>query len=376
MRVLVLNAGSSTLKWTLFDGRERTSVRDGSADWNSLSAPAREEQLSATLRELSGFEAVGHRVVHGGTRFREALVVDGEVRTALGALATLDPLHMLPALSGIDAITRAFPKLPQVAVFDTSFHAHLPPAAATYALPFEWSERFGLLRFGFHGLSVEHSLTQARELLGHTPRRMIVCHLGSGCSVSALLEGRSVDTSMGFTPLEGVIMATRSGSIDPGLLLHLVTRCEIGLEELSETLQKRSGLLGMSGVSGDLRLVLAAADEGLPRARLAYESFVWSLRRAIGAMAGVLDGVDALVFTGGIGENSARVRADASAALGFAGLRIGADLDAAGTADRRISSADSRVSVLVVHAREDLVVLQEVLRLLDPQIGREFEPPG
>jgi acetate kinase len=376
MRVLVLNAGSSTLKWTLFDGREHMALRSAAADWDSASAPAREEQLTATLREFSGFEAVGHRVVHGGTRFREAVVVDDEVRIALDALASLDPLHMLPALTGIEVIRRAFPKLPQVAVFDTSFHAQLPPAAATYALPFEWSERFGLRRFGFHGLSVEHSLAQACALLGHTPRRMIVCHLGSGCSVSALLEGRSVDTSMGFTPLEGLVMATRSGSIDPGLLLHLVTRCDIGIDELSEALYKRSGLLGISGVSGDLRRVLAAADEGAPRARLAYASFVWSLRRAIGAMAGVLDGVDALVFTGGIGENSARVRADACAALGFAGLRIGEEQDSAATADRRISSADSRVSVLVVHAREDLVVLQEVLRLLDPKAGGQSDTPA
>jgi acetate kinase len=203
------------------------------------------------------------------------------------------------------------------------------------------------------------------------PPRMVVCHLGSGCSITAVASGRSVDTTMGFTPLDGVMMATRAGSVDPGLLLHLQERCGVGVEALRDALTRRSGLLGVSGVSADLRQVLAAADAGSARARLAYERFVWSLRRAVGAMAAVLGGVDALVFTGGIGENDGRVRADVAAALAFTGLRLAADEpggapDGAALLDRSIAAADSRVAALLVHAREDLVVLAETLRTLSP----------
>jgi acetate kinase len=300
--------------------------------------------------------------VHGGERFRSAIVIDAEVRRALGELQSLDPLHMQPALAGIDAVGAAFPGVVQVAAFDTAFHASLPEAAAGYALPYEWSERWGLKRFGFHGLSAAYSLERVRALLGHTPPRLIICHLGSGCSVTAVAEGRSIDTTMGFTPLEGVMMATRSGSVDPGLLLHLQLQRGVSAQELFAALEDRSGLLGVSGVSGDLRRVLEAAEAGAPRARLAYERFVLFLRRAVGAMSGVLGGVDALVFTGGIGENSARVRADVTPGLAASGLRLDTK-DVAGAQDARISAPDSQVAVFVVHAREDLVILADVLRL-------------
>jgi acetate kinase len=364
MRVLVLNAGSSTFKWTLLEGRDGSTLEAGSEEWAAPELERRGAQIRSLLRRISRFDAVGHRVVHGGTRFVAAIVIDQAARAELETLAALDQIHMLPALAGIDAVSAEFPTVLQVAAFDTSFHTTLPAPAAGYGLPFEWSERWGLRRFGFHGLSVQYSLEKARQLLGRTPAKMIVCHLGSGCSLTALLDGRSVDTTMGFTPLEGVMMATRSGSVDPGLLLHLQARCGVGLEELRDVLANRSGLLGVSGVSGDLRQVLAAAEANAPRARLAYERFIWTLRRAVGSMAGVLDGVDALVFTGGIGENSARVRGDVSSALSFAGLRLASDLDS--SADRLISANDSRVSVLLVHAREDLVILDEVLKLTSP----------
>ena len=239
----------------------------------------------------------------------------------------------------------------------------MPEASALYALPHEWSERWGLRRFGFHGLSVAYSLGRARALLGHVPRRMIVCHLGSGCSVTALHEGRSVDTTMGFSPIDGVMMATRSGALDPGLLLHLQARCGVGLDELLDTIQNRSGLLGVSGVSGDLRRVLAAAEAGSARARLSYEAFIWSLRRAVGAMTGALGGADAIVCTGGIGENSEQVRDELAAALGFGGLRLDLERNRSASLDRVISTTDSPISALVIHAREDLVILDEVLRL-------------
>jgi acetate kinase len=355
MHVLVLNAGSSTLKWTLLDGNAAT-LEAGTEEWAAAELERRGEQLRALLRRIPRFDAVGHRVVHGGTRFVFSTVIDPEVRRELDELASLDRLHMLPALAGIDAVSAEFPAVTQVAAFDTAFHATLPEAAAGYALPFEWSERWSLRRFGFHGLSVQYSVEQARRLLGVTPAKMIVCHLGSGCSITAVADGKSLDTTMGFTPLEGVMMATRSGSVDPGLLLYLQARCGVGVDELRDALANRSGLLGVSGVSGDLRKVMAADS---PRARLAYDRFIWTLRRAVGSMAGVLGGLDALVFTGGIGENSEPVRRDVLSALAFLGLR---PEDRTGTGDRLISSADSRVSALLIHAREDLVILGEVLR--------------
>ena len=361
MRVLALNAGSSNLKWTLLDGDSRGTLDAGSEEWAAPALERRGEQVRACLRRIARFDAVGHRVVHGGTRFLRPTLVDRATRDELESLAALDPLHMRPALAGIDAVSAELPSLPQVASFDTAFHATMPEPAAGYALPFEWSERWGLRRFGFHGLSVQYAVGRARELCGHAPGRLIVCHLGSGCSITAVADGRSVDTTMGFTPLEGVMMATRAGSVDPGLLLYLQTRCGVGVDELGDVLANRSGLLGVSGVSGDLRQVLAAADGQSPRAQLAYDRFVWSLKRAVGAMAAVLGGVDAIVFTGGIGENSARVRGDVAAALAFAGLRLADEPARPPAGDRLISTADAQVSALLVHAREDLVILADVL---------------
>jgi acetate kinase len=363
VRVLVLNAGSATLKWTLLDATSHATEQTGSTPWAERPLEHRGEELRAMLRGIAGCDAVGHRVVHGGTRFLAATVVDDQTRADLEALAALDPLHMRPALAGIDAVSATFPGVAQVAAFDTAFHASMPEATG-YALPFEWAERWELKRFGFHGLSVQYALQQARHLLGRTPARLIVCHLGSGCSITALADGRSLDTTMGFTPLDGVMMATRSGSVDPGLLLHLQTRHGLTAEQLEEALAHHAGLLGVSGVSGDLREVLAAADGGSLRARLAYDRFVWSLRRAVGAMVGVLGGVDTLVFTGGIGENSARVRGDVAPALAVAGLRLPADAPARGSGDRLLSDPGSGVAVLLVHAREDLVILDEVVRLV------------
>jgi acetate kinase len=362
-RVLVLNTGSSSLKWTVFRA-DKAVVAGGSESWAAEDDAARSDQMRAALVGAPKFDIVGHRVVHGGTRFREAVVIDESVREELARLSHLDPEHMHASLAGIDAVGAAFPLVPQVAVFDTAFHATLPEAAAGYALPFEWTEQWGLRRFGFHGLSVAYAIERAGELLGESPSRLIVCHLGSGCSITAVENGRSIDTSMGFSPLEGLMMATRAGSIDPGLLLYLQERCGVTTGELRQTLTSRSGLLGVSGASGDLRQVLEAADSGSARARLAYERFVLSIRRALGAMAAVLGGVGAVVFTGGIGENSGRVRRDASSALGFAGLELAESANASSNADQDISVPGSRIRVLVIRSREDLAILKDVLRLL------------
>lgn len=361
-RVLVLNTGSSSVKWTV-RAADETILGGGSEPWAGEDSAVRAKQLRIVLGRAPTFDVAGHRIVHGGARFREAVLVDRSVLDALEALSDLDPEHMQASIAGIEAVSAAFPTIPQIAAFDTTFHATLPEAAAGYGLPFEWTERWGLRRFGFHGLSVAYAVDRTSELLATLPSRLIVCHLGSGCSVTAVEAGRSIDTTMGFSPLEGLMMATRSGSIDPGVLLYLQEHCEVGVAELRETLTKRSGLRGVSGVSGDLSEVLEAADRGSPRAQVAYDRFVLSVRRALGAMAGALGGVDAVVFTGGIGENSARVRQDTTSALQFAGLTLDEEANALSNADRDIAAPGSRVRVLVLRAREDLTILKEVLRL-------------
>jgi acetate kinase len=366
--VLVLNAGSSSLKWTVL-GIDRTVLETANEPWTSEDAAARADQVRAALGRAPPFDLVGHRVVHGGLRFRQAVLIDERVRSELARLVPLDPDHMPAALAGIDAVSAAFPDVAQVAAFDTAFHATMPEAAAGYGLPFAWTERWGLRRFGFHGLSVAHAVERAHELLGEIPGRMIVCHLGSGCSVTAVEGGRSIDTTMGFSPLEGLMMATRSGSIDAGLIFYLEEQCQVGMAELRRVLTRRSGLLGVSGVSSDLRQVLAAEESGSDRARLAYQRFVLSIRRALGSMAGVLGGVDSVVFTGGIGENSPRVRRDAAGALAFAGLQLADDANDRIETDEDVSVRGSAVRVLVIRAREDLAILKEAVRLRPPWPG-------
>jgi acetate kinase len=357
--VLILNTGSSTFKWALLSEDEQF-IGTGSEEWQADDALTRKAQIEARLRAIPPCKAVGHRIVHGGLVFEDSVVVDDGVRRELESLLTLDLLHMRPALSALDAARDALPEALHVAAFDTAFHRTLSKAAAGYALPTEWTQRWGLRRFGFHGLSVSWSVDWARRNLQPFPRRMVVAHLGSGCSVTAVLEGRSIDTSMGFTPLEGLMMGTRAGSVDPGLLLHLQTHLGVTALELEDVLTNRSGLLGVSGVSADMREVLKAADEGNSNAWLAYDRFIFCARRAVGAAAGVLGGVDALVFTGGIGEHNQRVRHDIAAAFEGLELEKGADAD-----EGLISSPRSRVAVVVVKAREDLVLLREVRRFSD-----------
>ncbi|MGH2942640.1 MAG: acetate/propionate family kinase, partial [Solirubrobacteraceae bacterium] len=297
MRVLVVNAGSSSLKHALVDAREDAILRRGEVRWEPVASTGRHaEALSGALADAGDAEAAGHRVVHGGERFEGPARVDDETRAAIAAIAPLAPLHTRAALEGIDAVSAVLPGLPQVASFDTAFHRTLPAAAATYALPREWNERFGLRRYGFHGLNVAWCHEQATRILGaERCRRLVVCHLGSGCSVSAVLDGRSVDTTMGFTPLEGVPMATRSGSVDPGLLVHLLAS---GIEraEVDDALNHRSGLLGLAGLAG-LREVEDAVAAGDARAQLAFDVLVRGVSGAVAAMTTALRGLDALVFT-------------------------------------------------------------------------------
>jgi len=276
--------------------------------------------------------------------------VDDTVRQAIADLAELAPLHNPAALAGIDAARERFPSVPHVAAFDTAFHASLPEATYTYPLPWEWNTRWDLRRFGFHGLSVAYAVQRAHDLLGELPPRLIVCHLGAGCSITAVAGGQSIDTSMGFTPLEAVMMAQRSGSVDPGLLLYLLTRQGLQPSEVERSLNERGGLLGISGVSADMRKVLAAAASGHARAILARDMFIQRVASCVGAMVAALRGLDVLVFTGGIGEHSPPIREAVCTAFGYMGLLLEPSLNASSAIDSDIARSESAVRVLVITA--------------------------
>lgn len=342
MRVLVVNAGSSSLKLRLLSPDD---VLEAEHDL----APDDHDGLAAAVAALAVPDAIGHRVVHGGARFREPVRVDDEVLAALRELVDLAPLHQPAALAGIEAVGAALPGVPAVACFDTAFHATLPAAAATYALPREWRERFGLRRFGFHGLS--HAYAARRASGG----RVVSCHLGAGASLAAVRDGVCVDTTMGFTPMEGLVMATRAGSVDPGVLLHLL-RHGLDADALERGLDREGGLRGLAG-DADMRAVLARDDQ---EARLAVEVYVHRLRAGIAAMAAPLDGLDTLVFTGGVGEHAAEIRARAVAGLGFLGLALDPEANARAAGDAEIGAPGSGARTLVVTAREDLEVAREV----------------
>jgi acetate kinase len=363
-RVLVLNTGSSSLKWSVLDARTEALLDSGGATWEGAEGGRHEQALLAALRDLPEVDAVGHRVVHGGARFTHAVLVDPTVRAAILELAELAPLHNAAAVAGIDAASKRFPDLPQVAAFDTAFHATLPDAAALYPVPWAWTENWGVRRFGFHGLSVQYAVGRATEMLGFWPGRLVVCHLGSGCSATAVSNGRSVETTMGFTPLEGRMMGRRSGSVDPGLLLYLLRRKGLDPDALDAGLNEQAGLFGVSGVSADMRAVLAAAEAGQERAVLAVKMFVHRVVLAVGALTAALGGLDALVFTGGIGEHSAPIRASVANGVFYLGLRLDEDANEQASGDADVSTDDSPVRCLVIEAREDLTVLREVKRVL------------
>ena len=306
--------------------------------------------------------------MHGGERFRGAVRVDGEVEGALRELTDLAPLHQPKSLAALDAVTAELPGRPAVACFDTAFHAGLPPSASTYALPREWRERWSIRRYGFHGLSHAWIARRAPELLGRPAAaglRLVSCHLGAGASLCAIADGRSVDTTMGFTPLEGLVMATRSGSVDPGLLLWLLEPGRLSADELTDALEHGAGLKGLAGTA-DMREVLGRAAAGDAAAALALDVYLHRLRAGIAAMAAALGGLDALAFTGGVGERSAAVRARAVDGLGFLGLAVDEGRNEGVEGDGDASAASARARVLVVRAREDLEIARQVREVLAP----------
>jgi acetate kinase len=362
VKILVVNAGSSSLKLSVLAGEEVLSARSIER-WDGHSGIAPLRQL---LDETGPVDAVGHRVVHGGPHRSGPARIDAPLLVELSALTELAPLHQPRALVAIQAVRGLLPQVPEVACFDTAFHHTLPTAAATYALPAAWNEQWGLRRYGFHGLSHAYATRRAAEIVAReaTDLRIVSCHLGAGASLCAVVHGVSVDTTMGFTPLAGLVMATRSGSVDPGLLMWLLQTGRVPVDELADALEHKSGLAGLSGTSGDIRDVLFAREQHEPAAVLGYDVFLHRLAREVGAMAASAGGLDLLAFTGGIGENAAVVRADLAERLRYLGVTVDPVLNAAATMDADVSVGGAAVRTVVVRAGEDKQIVREVTALL------------
>ncbi|GLH68806.1 acetate kinase [Geothrix rubra] len=389
MLVLVLNAGSSSLKFNLFDMGKELSLAEGMVERiglpeanlactiegerhrESLPIPSHREALEAILERLkttvlheTPIHAVGHRVVHGGPKYGDSVLVTEEVVRDVETFAMYAPLHNPANALGIRTAMAAFPDVPHVAVFDTAFHHNIPDHARTYGIPYELSQKYGIRRYGFHGTS--HAFVAARTaILLCRPLRslkIITCHIGNGTSICAVNNGKSVDTSMGMTPLQGVIMGTRCGTIDPSVVEMLMEYEHLDYTAITDLLNKKSGLLGISGVSSDFREIELAADKGNDRARLARDLLTYDVRKFIGSYATVLDGVDAITFTAGIGTHSTYVRAKVCSKLGFLGVKLDPEANEHGTGERIISTPDSRVTVTVVPTNEELMIARETVR--------------
>jgi acetate kinase len=401
MKILVLNSGSSTQKSALFDLGPKPSTEpvqpswEGKLEWDGdketltihqsggktikeeaiVQADDRKASLEKLLEKLwqppqavrdpSEIQIVGHRIVHGGPRLNEPAIITLEVKQAIADVSAIAPLHNAAGLQGIELAGKLFPEAKQIAVFDTGFHRTLPLAAKVYPGPYAWFEG-GIRRYGFHGINHEYCAHRAAHLLGRqlAELKIVSCHLGNGCSLAAIDQGKSVDTTMGFTPLEGIMMGTRSGSVDPGILIHLMRAEKATAKDLDDTLNRRSGLLGISGLSSDMRDVLEAAGKGNDRAKLAVDIFVHRLRAGIVAMAASLGGLDVIVFTAGIGENAPMVRRDTCAKLSFLGVQLNDKTNSSVTPDAAISASNSAVQVLVIRAQEDWSIARECVRLL------------
>ncbi|MBE9111766.1 acetate kinase [Nodosilinea sp. LEGE 07298] len=399
MKILVLNAGSSSHKSCLFDlsqGAESAAPQPlwrAALDWThqqdkvELSASGAGESIqqvlpvadkaagleamvktlvdgpTQVLESLSAIDAVGHRVVHGGREYIDSVRIDDQVKAAIQRLIPLAPAHNPANLQGIEALEGILGNVPQVAVFDTAFHARMPEAAATYPGPYAWVEQ-GIRRYGFHGISHQYVAQRAADMVGRNiaDLKILTCHLGNGCSLAAVKGGISIDTTMGFTPLDGLMMGSRSGSVDPGILIYLM-RQGYSADQLDQLLNKESGLKGLSGQSNDMRSVTEAMEQGNAQAQLAFDTFIHRLRRDMGGMIASLGGLDVVVFTAGIGENSPMVWQQACAPFEFLGLRLKEDLSRA-KEDQDIANQDSRVRSLVIHTQEEWAIAQACLSLL------------
>ena len=400
MKILVLNSGSSSQKSCLYEignalpDDPPARLWEATIEWNgdsakveiknargfaqthqtrfSSRAQAIEDMLdtlwsgdSSAIASPSKIDVVGHRVVHGGPDFENPTVITTRVKGAITAVSAFAPLHNRAELEGVETIGKLMGSVPQVAVFDTGFHKKMPLSAAVYPGPYEWFAS-GIRRYGFHGINHKYCARRAAQLLRRdlSSLRLVTCHLGNGCSLAAIRDGKSVDTTMGFTPLEGLMMGTRSGSVDPGILTYLMRQKNLTGEQLDDLLNQRSGLFGISGVSGDMREILNAIKDGNERARLAFDIYIHRLQSNIGAMIAVLGGIDALVFTAGVGEHSPEVRARTCENLGYAGLNLDLPKNADSPADQDISTADSRARILLIRAQEDWEIARDCWKLM------------
>jgi acetate kinase len=308
----------------------------------------------------SDIDVVGHRVVHGGPHYEDPVFITPEVKSAIAEVSAFAPLHNRAELEGMEIVEKLLGAVPQIAVFDTGFHRNMPLAAKVYPGPYDWFSD-GIHRYGFHGINHQYCAGRAAQLLGKNSNglKLVSCHLGNGCSLAAIESGRSIDTTMGFTPLDGLMMGTRSGSVDPGILTYLMRQRRISAERLDEILNKESGLLGISGLSGDMRQILAAVKKGHERARLAFDIYIHRLRSGVGAMVAALGGVDALIFTAGVGEHSPEVRAATCENFGYLGVRLDPEKNLQPDLDQDIAATDSSVRVLVIRAQEDWAIAQQ-----------------
>lgn len=395
MSILVVNAGSSTLKFGLFEEGNFQELAHGLIDWSENESGVRlalhtsaGEKLTSRLEKADACDAmthlldilekhrllpggresiaaVGHRIVHGGVVFRDSVRIDRKVKSAIERLVDIAPLHNPPGLAAIEAAEAALPGAPHVAVFDTAFHAAMSESAFLYPLPYEWYERWGVRRFGFHGISHQYCAGRGAEMLGRPLEdlRLIICHMGNGASATAVRGGISIFNTMGLTPIEGLMMGTRSGSVDPGALVYVEQKHGLTADDLEDVLNHRCGLLGVSGLSGDYREVESAAGKGNERARLALDMYAARTRATIGALAAMLGGLDAVVFTAGVGENSASFRASASRGLKFLGLDLDLEANARCRPDEDVAESDSPVRILVIATREELLIAREAARV-------------
>jgi acetate kinase len=362
MRVLVVNAGSSSLKLRLLGPDDTVLFADDQVHQGRFDPLLIREAVSTISDQV---DAIGHRVVHGGARFTSAVVLDAAVEQELHQLTNLAPLHQPKSLAGIDALRGLLPHVPSVACFDTAFHATMPDVATTYAIPEEWRKKYGIRRYGFHGLSHAYASRRAADVIGCPVEQMriVSCHLGAGASLAAVRHGTSVDTTMGFTPLEGLVMATRSGTLDPGIVTWLLQNSDMTVDQVADALEHASGLLALAG-SADMVTVESGAARGDAGAQLAIGLYLHRLRAGIASMASAMGGVDLLVFTGGVGQNSGSIRAMTVDGLSFLGAHIDERANATEVLDADVSASSARVRTVVVEAREDVQIAAEVRALL------------
>lgn len=398
MKILVLNCGSSSVKYKLIDtatdavlaegGAEKIGLPDGFLKYKKADGSKAIIELGQTdhngavkailnlltdpvegcIKNYDEIDAVGHRVVHGAEKFSQSVLITDEVKDMIKQCYDIAPLHNPANMTGIEAVTEILPSVPQVAVFDTAFHQTMPAKAYMYALPWEAYEKYGVRRYGFHGTSHRYVSRRACEFLGlpYEKQRIITCHIGNGASMAAIVDGKCVDTSMGLTPVEGLMMGTRVGDVDPGVLTFLMLKHNPSAEQIQTLINKESGVLGISGVSSDMREIEAAIAAGNERAKLALDMYENRITKYIGAYAAEMGGVDIIVFTGGVGENQATLRANVCATLGFMGVKIDEKVNAVtrGT-ETIVSSADSKVKVVVIPTDEELMIARDTQALVE-----------